>query len=111
MRKSLINFSFSIFFFYVQTETRNQIAEKLKAAETTGTNGNAGGAAGEKRRRRWDQAGPVDDDPKAKKAAYGEVRELIFFLLLFFMTLFYLGRNTSTSNLGCNTSSRSFVIR
>jgi len=30
---------------------------------------------GEKRRRRWDQTAPADDnDPKAKKTAYDEVR-------------------------------------
>ena len=42
----------------------------MKAAEANG--GSA--APGEKRRRRWDQTAPADDDPKAKKTAYDEVR-------------------------------------
>ncbi len=56
---------------FFQTDTRNQIAEKVKAAEANG----GSGAPGEKRRRRWDQTAPADDnDPKAKKTAYDEVK-------------------------------------
>ncbi|CAF4372857.1 unnamed protein product, partial [Adineta steineri] len=58
-----------------KADTRNQIAEKLKAAEAQGGAGANGSASslGEKRRRRWDQTAPTDDnDPKAKKTAYDE---------------------------------------
>ena len=65
---------------------RNQLAEKAKAPEASAANGNAGAAA-EKRRRRWDQTAPVDDDPKAKKAAYGEVRDLFRLSIRFFLFL------------------------
>ena len=52
----------------------------MKAAEA---NGNAN-APGEKRRRRWDQTAPGDDnDPKAKKTAYDEVGEFNLFLFFF----------------------------
>ncbi|CAF5150762.1 unnamed protein product, partial [Rotaria magnacalcarata] len=58
-----------------KADTRNQIAEKAKAAEAQGgssANGSASGS-GEKRRKRWDQTAPSDDnDPKAKKVAYDE---------------------------------------
>lgn len=54
-----------------KADTRNQIAEKVKAAEANG-NGSAS-ATGEKRRRRWDQAASTDDsDVKPKKTAYDE---------------------------------------
>ncbi|CAF3643494.1 unnamed protein product [Adineta steineri] len=58
-----------------KADTRNQIAEKVKAAEAQGGAGANGSASslGEKRRRRWDQTAPTDDnDPKAKKTAYDE---------------------------------------
>ncbi|CAF2070881.1 unnamed protein product [Rotaria magnacalcarata] len=58
-----------------KADTRNQIAEKAKAAEAQGgssANGSASGS-GEKRRKRWDQTAPSDDnDSKAKKVAYDE---------------------------------------
>ncbi|CAF3330019.1 unnamed protein product [Rotaria sp. Silwood1] len=58
-----------------QAEARNQLAEKAKAVggqSGTTSNGSAS-APGEKRRRRWDQTAPADDnDPKAKKIAYDE---------------------------------------
>jgi hypothetical protein len=54
-----------------QVETRNQLADRAKAAEANGS----ASASGEKRRRRWDQTAPADDnDPKAKKTAYDEVK-------------------------------------